>query len=113
MSKRAAEDAPEVEVEVTKKPFDAEATNGNGTHAIAEDAKAADAHAEAAATAKPVLYHSRHAFSTRAMVLIHELGIAEKFDVKVLDMADLKKDDFLAVNPHGTVRSCVFGCSRA
>jgi hypothetical protein len=108
MSKRAADGAPETAEEVNKKPFVAETTNGHEEHTIAGDAKAADANAESAATTKATLYHSTYCCSTRPLVVIQELGIADKIDVKSMEMPDLKKDDYLAVNPHGTVRPRFF-----
>lgn len=58
------------------------------------------------ADAKPVLYHSIYMCSSRPLAVIHEMGIEDKVDVKVIcDHAELKKPEFLALNPHGTVCS--------
>jgi len=100
MSKRSGE---EIVAEDTKKAFTADTTNGNEVHAVADSAKEADAKTEQAAQTKPTLYHVLHYCSTRPLVVIHELGVADKIDVKHLNDADIKKDDYLAINPLGTI----------
>jgi glutathione S-transferase len=99
MSKRAAED----EIgDATKKQFD-EPTNGHDNHAVAEGEIAQDAAVEKSAESKPVLYHIQHYSSSRPLIAIHELGLADKIDVKVLTHPEIKTEEFLAMNPHGTI----------
>lgn len=100
MSKRAAE---EVIGESEKKPFTEEITNGNGTHAIADDAKAADAVAEQKASSKPSLYHELHMSSTRPLIVMHELGLFDRINVVKTPEEKRLSDAFRAINPLTTV----------
>jgi hypothetical protein len=103
MSKRSAEE----EIgEATKKQFTEDGTNGNGVHAVEEGAIVANAADEKSAESKPTLYHIQYFSSSRPLFVIHELGIADKINIKVMEHADLKGEEFLAMNPHGTVRQC-------
>jgi len=96
MSKREAE---ETIGEASKKVSNG-SENGGAVHHIDHAAKAHDSHHE---HKKPTLYHMQHCCSTRPFVLIHELGIADKIDTKVLQWGEAKSEEMLALNPHGTV----------
>lgn len=101
MSKRSAEESIG---EAEKKQFVEEQANGTAVHAIEEGAKAADAAAEKNADSKPTLYHILHYSSTRPLVVIKELGIGDKINIKEITAPELKTEEYLAMNPHGTVR---------
>jgi glutathione S-transferase len=100
MSKRSAEE----EIgEAEKKQFTEEVANGNGVHVVAEEERAANVEEEKKAESKPILYHIQHFSSSRPLFVIHELGITDKIDIKVLPASELKSEEVMSLNPHGTI----------
>lgn len=103
MSKRSS--SGEV-VESEKKSFE-EPVAAEVNHAVDVQKIVEDKAAEKSAETKPVLYHIQHWSSSRPLIIMHELGLLDKIDIKVVSVEDIKKEDFLALNPHGTVRHSV------
>lgn len=102
MSKRAAED---IIGDAEKKICTEEAKAENGNHGVADEAKAVDAKVEITLSNKPTLYHSPHYSSTRPLIVIEELGLKDKINVKMCLDKEHKKPEFIAINAHGTVRT--------
>lgn len=86
-----------------KKADSGDSHGDHQAHQVDEVARAHDHHSQNGSS-KPVLYHSLFACSTRPVVVIHELGIQDKVEIKKVKMSEAKTEAYLAMNPHGTVR---------
>lgn len=108
MSKRSS--SGEV-VESEKKSFE-EPVAAEVNHAVDVQKIVEDKAAEKSAETKPVLYHIQHWSSSRPLIIMHELGLLDKIDIKVVSVEDIKKEDFLALNPHGTIPILKMPCGK-